>query len=27
LEVLEPSAIFEVKDGPYMPLDKEDILE
>lgn len=27
LEVLAPSVIFEVKDGPYMPLDKEDTLE
>lgn len=28
LEVLESgSVIFEVKDGPYKPLDKEDILE
>ena len=27
LEVLEPSVIFEVKDGPYRPLDEEDILK
>ncbi|MBD5355774.1 MAG: WbuC family cupin fold metalloprotein [Bacteroides sp.] len=27
IEVIEPSAIFEVKDGPYMPLQPEDILE
>ena len=27
LEVLESSVIFEVKDGPYMPLDKDDVLE
>lgn len=26
IEVLEPSAIFEVKDGPYAPLQPEDIL-
>lgn len=26
IEVLEPSAIFEVKDGPYMPIEPEDIL-
>ncbi len=26
IEVLEPSAIFEVKDGPYMPLQPEDML-
>lgn len=26
IEVLEPSAILEVKDGPYMPLQPEDIL-
>ncbi len=26
VEVLEPSAILEVKDGPYMPLQPEDIL-
>lgn len=25
LEVLEPSVIFEVKDGPYTPLNAEDI--
>lgn len=27
IEVIEPSAIFEVKDGPYTPLEPEDILE
>ena len=27
LEVLEPSVIFEVKDGPYRPLVEEDILK
>lgn len=27
IEVIEPSAIFEVKDGPYMPLQPEDILD
>ena len=27
IEVIEPSAIFEVKDGPYTPLQPEDILE
>ena len=27
LEVLEPSVIFEVKDGPYRPLGEEDILK
>lgn len=26
LEVVEPSTIFEVKDGPYTPLTEEDIL-
>lgn len=26
IEVIEPTAIFEVKDGPYMPLEPEDIL-
>lgn len=26
VEVIEPSAIFEVKDGPYKPLEPEDIL-
>ena len=26
IEVMEPSAIFEVKDGPYMPIAPEDIL-
>lgn len=27
IEVVEPSAIFEVKDGPYSPLQPEDTLE
>lgn len=27
IEVIEPSAIFEVKDGPYTPLQPEDTLE
>lgn len=27
VEVIEPSAIFEVKDGPYTPLTPEDTLE
>ena len=27
VEVIEPSAIFEVKDGPYMPLDSEDMMD
>ncbi len=27
VEIIEPSAIFEVKDGPYMPLDSKDILD
>ena len=27
VEVIEPSSIFEVKDGPYAPLGPEDILE
>lgn len=27
IEIIEPSAIFEVKDGPYQPIQKEDILE
>lgn len=27
IEVIEPSAIFEVKDGPYTPLEPEDILD
>lgn len=27
VEVVEPSAIFEVKDGPYTPLEPEDILD
>lgn len=26
VEVIEPSAIFEVKDGPYTPIQNEDIL-
>lgn len=26
VEVIEPSSIFEVKDGPYTPLEPEDIL-
>lgn len=26
LEVLEPSVIFEVKDGPYTPLSAEDVI-
>ncbi len=26
VEVIEPSAIFEVKDGPYTPIQPEDIL-
>lgn len=26
VEVIEPSAIFEVKEGPYTPLDPEDIM-
>lgn len=26
IEVIEPSTIFEVKDGPYSPLNPEDIL-
>ncbi len=26
VEVIEPSAIFEVKDGPYTPLEPEDML-
>lgn len=26
LEVLEPSAIIEIKDGPYTPLSPEDLL-
>ncbi len=26
IEVIEPSAIFEVKDGPYTPLEPEDTL-
>ena len=27
VEVIEPSAIFEVKDGPYIPLTPEDTME
>ena len=27
IEVIEPSAIFEIKDGPYTPLEPEDILD
>lgn len=27
IEVIEPSAIFEVKDGPYRPLEPEDMLD
>lgn len=27
VEVIEPSAILEVKDGPYMPLQPEDMLD
>jgi len=27
IEVIEQSAIFEVKDGPYMPLQPEDMLD
>ena len=27
IEVIEPSAIFEVKDGPYTPLEPEDMME
>ena len=27
IEILEPAAIFEVKDGPYIPLQPEDILD
>ena len=27
VEVIEPSAIFEVKDGPYAPLDPEDMMD
>ncbi len=26
VEVIEPSAIFEIKDGPYTPLQQEDIM-
>ena len=27
IEVIEPSAIFEVKDGPYMPIGAEDVMD
>lgn len=27
IEVIEPSAIFEVKDGPYTPLEPEDMMD
>lgn len=27
IEVIEPSAIFEVKDGPYTPIEPEDMLD
>lgn len=27
IEVIEPSAIFEVKDGPYTPLQPEDMMD
>jgi len=27
IEVIEPSAIFEVKDGPYIPLQPEDTMD
>ncbi|MDE7125995.1 MAG: WbuC family cupin fold metalloprotein [Muribaculaceae bacterium] len=27
VEVIEPSTIFEVKDGPYMPLQPEDMMD
>ncbi|MDE6409952.1 MAG: WbuC family cupin fold metalloprotein [Muribaculaceae bacterium] len=27
IEVIEPSAIFEVKDGPYAPLQPEDMMD
>ena len=27
IEVIEPSAIFEVKDGPYAPIQPEDMLD
>ena len=27
IEVIEPTTIFEVKDGPYMPLEPEDMLD
>lgn len=26
IEIIEPSAIFEVKDGPYMPIHPEDVM-
>ena len=26
IEVIEPSAIFEVKDGPYLPIGSEDVM-
>lgn len=27
IEVVEPSSIFEVKDGPYLPISPEDVLK
>lgn len=27
IEIIEPTAIFEVKDGPYTPLEPEDMLD
>ena len=27
IEVIEPSAIFEIKDGPYMPIGAEDMMD
>lgn len=27
IEVIEPSTIFEVKDGPYIPLEPEDMMD
>lgn len=27
VEVIEPSAIFEVKDGPYMPIQPQDMMD
>ena len=27
IEVIEPSAIFEVKDGPYIPIEPEDMMD